>query len=65
MRTWRVGTFSMGASLLFLGIFLLLSQLFGLRYNTCDAWLVACNLSSSRDRDIGFSIFISERRNHF
>ncbi len=30
MRTWRVGTFSMGASLLFLGIFLLLSQLFGL-----------------------------------
>ncbi|MFE8697103.1 hypothetical protein ACFYKT_12230 [Cytobacillus sp. FJAT-53684] len=30
MRTWRVGTFSMGASLLFLGIFLLLSQLFGM-----------------------------------
>jgi len=30
MRTWRVGTFSMGASLLFLGVFLLLSQLFGL-----------------------------------
>lgn len=30
MRTWRVGTISMGASLLFLGIFLLLSQLFGL-----------------------------------
>lgn len=29
MRTWRVGTISMGASLLFLGIFLLLSQLFG------------------------------------
>ena len=29
MRTWRVGTFSMGASLLFLGIFLLLSQIFG------------------------------------
>ncbi|WP_445490007.1 hypothetical protein [Niallia sp. 03133] len=26
MRTWRVGTFSMGLSLLFLGIFLLLSQ---------------------------------------
>ncbi|MCQ6277042.1 hypothetical protein JMM81_19380 [Bacillus sp. V3B] len=30
MRTWRVGTFSMGASLLFLGLFLLFSQLFGL-----------------------------------
>ena len=30
MRTWRVGTFSMGASLLFLGIFLLFSQLFDL-----------------------------------
>ncbi|MBP2240923.1 hypothetical protein J2Z40_001483 [Cytobacillus eiseniae] len=30
MRTWRVGTFSMGASLLFLGIFLLLSQFFGM-----------------------------------
>ncbi|WNS76037.1 hypothetical protein RRV45_03225 [Bacillus sp. DTU_2020_1000418_1_SI_GHA_SEK_038] len=29
MRTWRVGTFSMGASLLLLGIFLLLSQIFG------------------------------------
>jgi len=28
MRTWRVGTFSMGASLLFLGIFLLLSKFF-------------------------------------
>ncbi|MGG1631704.1 LiaF transmembrane domain-containing protein [Rossellomorea sp. NRS-1567] len=27
MRTWRVGSMSMGASLLFLGIFLLLSQL--------------------------------------
>ncbi|MFT8319623.1 MAG: hypothetical protein ABF649_01820 [Bacillus sp. (in: firmicutes)] len=27
MRTWRVGTFSMGLSLLFLGIFLLLTQL--------------------------------------
>ncbi|PKG25130.1 LiaI-LiaF-like domain-containing protein [Niallia nealsonii] len=26
MRTWRVGTFSMGMSLLFLGVFLLLSQ---------------------------------------
>ncbi|MGG0717931.1 hypothetical protein ABE096_10135 [Robertmurraya massiliosenegalensis] len=26
MRTWRVGTISMGASLLFLGVFLLLSQ---------------------------------------
>lgn len=30
MRTWRVGTISMGASLLFLGIVLLLSQLAGL-----------------------------------
>lgn len=29
MRTWRVGTISMGASLLFLGIFLLLSQFAG------------------------------------
>lgn len=29
MRTWRVGTISMGASLLLLGIFLLFSQLFG------------------------------------
>ncbi|PLR75665.1 hypothetical protein CU633_19740 [Bacillus sp. V3-13] len=29
MRTWRVGTFSMGASLLFLGIFLLVSSIFG------------------------------------
>ena len=29
MRTWRVGTFSMGASLLFLGIFVLLSRIFG------------------------------------
>ncbi|KAB2331169.1 hypothetical protein F7731_19025 [Cytobacillus depressus] len=29
MRTWRVGTFSMGASLLLLGIFLLFSQFFG------------------------------------
>ncbi|MBU8880311.1 hypothetical protein BGM26_15270 [Bacillus sp. FJAT-29790] len=31
MRTWRVGTFSMGASLLLLGIFLLMSQIFGLK----------------------------------
>ncbi|MDZ5473622.1 DUF5668 domain-containing protein [Bacillus sp. 31A1R] len=30
MRTWRVGTISMGASLLLLGVFLLLSQMFGL-----------------------------------
>ncbi|MBS4191859.1 hypothetical protein KHA94_16960 [Bacillus sp. FJAT-49705] len=30
MRTWRVGTFSMGASLLFLGIILLLIQFFNL-----------------------------------
>ncbi|MEK4149812.1 DUF5668 domain-containing protein [Robertmurraya sp. FSL W8-0741] len=30
IRTWRVGTISMGASLLFLGIFLLLSQFFDL-----------------------------------
>lgn len=29
MRTWRVGTFSMGAALLLLGIYLLLSQLMG------------------------------------
>jgi hypothetical protein len=29
MRTWRVGTISMGASLLFLGVFLLLSQFAG------------------------------------
>ncbi|MEH7345815.1 hypothetical protein V7122_18385 [Bacillus sp. JJ1532] len=29
MRTWRVGTFSMGASLLMLGIILLLSQILG------------------------------------
>ncbi len=29
MRTWRVGTFSMGAALLFLGIILLLSKIFG------------------------------------
>nr|WP_144925962.1 hypothetical protein [Paenibacillus bovis] len=28
MRTWRVGSFSMGAALVFLGIFLLLSQVF-------------------------------------
>ncbi len=28
MRTWRVGSFSMGASLLLLGVFLLLSQVF-------------------------------------
>ena len=28
MRTWRVGTFSMGASLLFLGVILLFSQVF-------------------------------------
>jgi hypothetical protein len=27
MRTWRVGTFSMGAALLFLGVFLLLSRM--------------------------------------
>lgn len=30
MRTWRVGTFSMGASLLLLGIFLLFSRVIGL-----------------------------------
>ncbi|WP_258535510.1 DUF5668 domain-containing protein [Bacillus sp. 03113] len=30
MRTWRVGTFSMGTSLLILGVFLLLTQLFKL-----------------------------------
>lgn len=30
MRTWRVGTFSMGASLVFLGIFLFLSRILGL-----------------------------------
>lgn len=30
MRTWRVGTFSMGASLLFLGLYLFLAQLLGL-----------------------------------
>ncbi|OLS40924.1 hypothetical protein [Bacillus sp. MRMR6] len=29
MRTWRVGTFSMGASLIFLGIFLFVSKLSG------------------------------------
>ena len=29
MRTWRVGTISMGASLLLLGVFLLLSQIVG------------------------------------
>lgn len=29
MRTWRVGTFSMGATLIMLGIFLLVSQWFG------------------------------------
>ncbi|MEH7176782.1 LiaF transmembrane domain-containing protein [Neobacillus vireti] len=29
MRTWRVGTFSMGASLVFLGIFLFLSRFMG------------------------------------
>lgn len=39
MRTWRVGTFSMGASLLFLGLFLLFSQLFGLEMtNMLVAW---------------------------
>jgi hypothetical protein len=39
MRTWRVGTFSMGAALLFLGIFLLLSQLFGMDItNVMIAW---------------------------
>lgn len=30
MRTWRVGTFSMGASLVFLGLFLFISKFFGL-----------------------------------
>jgi len=30
MRTWRVGTVSMGASLVFLGLFLFLSKFFGL-----------------------------------
>ncbi|MFP7299630.1 LiaF transmembrane domain-containing protein [Neobacillus niacini] len=30
MRTWRVGTFSMGASLVFLGLFLFLSRFMGL-----------------------------------
>ena len=30
MRTWRVGTFSMGASLLFLGLFLFFSKFLGL-----------------------------------
>src|SRR3954467_3640998 len=30
MRTWRVGTFSMGASLVFLGVFLFFSKFMGL-----------------------------------
>ena len=30
MRTWRVGTFSMGASLVFLGLFLFFSKFMGL-----------------------------------
>ncbi|PLR85623.1 hypothetical protein CVD25_16045 [Bacillus canaveralius] len=39
MRTWRVGTFSMGASLLFLGIFLLVSRIFGYSLmNIMMAW---------------------------
>ncbi|MCM3727144.1 hypothetical protein M3226_15805 [Neobacillus cucumis] len=31
MRTWRVGTFSMGASLIFLGLFLFFSKFLGLK----------------------------------
>ncbi|MFD2446615.1 hypothetical protein ACFSO7_21990 [Bacillus sp. CGMCC 1.16607] len=39
MRVWRVGTFSMGASLLFLGVILLFSQFFNLKlYKMMIAW---------------------------
>lgn len=39
MRTWRVGTFSMGASLLFLGLFLFLSRFMGLDLvHVMSAW---------------------------
>lgn len=39
MRTWRVGTVSMGLSLLFLGVFLLLSQFFGYQlFQIMAAW---------------------------
>ncbi|WHY86784.1 hypothetical protein QNH39_02595 [Neobacillus novalis] len=39
MRTWRVGTFSMGASLLFLGLFLFFSKLLGLNLvQVMTAW---------------------------
>ncbi|MFZ7942700.1 MULTISPECIES: hypothetical protein [Bacillaceae] len=39
MRTWRVGTFSMGASLLFLGLFLFFSKFLGLNLvQVMTAW---------------------------
>lgn len=39
MRTWRVGTFSMGAALLLLGVYLLLSQVFSLKItNIMVSW---------------------------
>jgi hypothetical protein len=39
MRIWRVGTFSMGASLLFLGIILLFSQVLNLKlYQVLTSW---------------------------
>ena len=39
MRTWRVGTFSMGASLLFLGLFLFLSRFLGYELvNVMTVW---------------------------
>jgi hypothetical protein len=39
MRVWRVGTFSMGASLLFLGLILLFSRLLGLElYQVMISW---------------------------
>src|SRR5690625_3502190 len=34
MRTWRVGSFSMGALLIFLGILLVLSQQLGMKAST-------------------------------
>ena len=49
MRTWRVGTFSMGAALLFSWSFSFILSITWFRNNESIHYLVACNLSGSRD----------------
>ncbi|PWA10355.1 hypothetical protein DCC39_11620 [Pueribacillus theae] len=62
MRTWRVGTISMGATLVFLGVFLILSQLFDWKFAyVMTSWwpflLIVLGL------EILFYLFVSNKEN--